>query len=84
MCYAVVEVRYSVDKGAPALKKIETKEALAREIKSLEQLGTVSQITVFLNHHKHKLVSQWTDELYKEPEAEAAPEKVVDKVKVGE
>jgi hypothetical protein len=72
MCYAVIEVRYSVDKDPPTLKKIETKEGLARVLKELEQIGTVSQVTVFLNHHKHKLVSQWTDELYKEPEAEAA------------
>lgn len=73
ICYAVIDIKYNLEKEPPLLKRIETKDALARELDQLEKIGTVASVTVYLNHHKHKLVSTWTDELYKEPTTDAAP-----------
>lgn len=73
MCYAVIDVKYSVDKEPATLKRIETKEDLTKELVQLERIGTVSSVTIYLNHHKHRLVANWIDELYKEPaQAEGA------------
>lgn len=74
MCYAVVEVKYNLDKEPNTLKKVESKEDLAKELANLEKMGTVSSATIYLNHHKHKLVANWVDELYKEPTAEPVVE----------
>lgn len=73
MCYAIIKIKYSVDKDPPTLKEIETKEDLAREQVQLERIGTVASITVYLNHHTHKLVSTWADELYREPDPTPTP-----------
>lgn len=66
MCHCVIEVKYKNDKN-PELKRVETKELLARAIADLEKLGTVEHIIVFYNHHTHRLVESWADEMYKEP-----------------
>lgn len=67
MCFAVIEVHYQNNSDRP-LKKIESKDALAKEILQLERIGTVSKVVVFHNHHAHNMVSSWVDEMYKEPE----------------
>jgi hypothetical protein len=82
MCFAVIEIKYNLEKEPPKLKKIETKELLTKELAQLEQIGTVESVTIYHNHHKHKLVKKWEDELYKEPVAEAEVAPVVHVVKV--
>lgn len=72
MCYAVIKVKYNLDKEAPSLKEMESKVQLEKELKQLESIGTVAEVTVFLNHHKHRMVKTWVDELYKEPENEVS------------
>lgn len=72
MCYAILEIKYTVDKQSAAIKKVASKAELDKEIRQLELLGTVARVTVFLNHHTRKLVSTWSDELYRDPVAAAA------------
>lgn len=67
MCHCIIEVKYNLDKEPAILKKIDSKDDLAKELLQLERVGTVASVTVYLNHHKHRLVSSWVDELYKEP-----------------
>jgi hypothetical protein len=68
MCFAVIEVKYKMDKEPSALKRIASKEALEKEQRALEQIGTVASVTTFYNHHTRRLVEAWQDEMYKEPE----------------
>mgnify|MGYP003329346970 CR=1 FL=1 len=44
-----------------------------KELIQLERLGTVSHVTVFTNHHTHRLTETWIDEMYREPVVEAPP-----------
>jgi hypothetical protein len=46
---------------------MDSKEALAKEMAQLERLGTVEKVTVFYNHHTHRLTETWVDEMYVEP-----------------
>lgn len=69
MCYAVVEVKLKND-NQRELKRLDSKDALAKALVQYERMGTVEKVTVFLNHHTHKLTEQWVDELYHEPQAE--------------
>jgi len=68
MCYAIIEVKLKNDKER-TLKRMESKELLSKELVQLERMGTVEKVTVFLNHHTHRLTETWVDEMYKEPEA---------------
>jgi hypothetical protein len=73
VCFAIIDVQYTVDKQPVVPKRVETKEQLTKEIEQLERLGTVAKVTVYLNHHTHRLVSSWSDELYREPTQEVTP-----------
>jgi len=68
MCYAIIEVKLKNDKER-TLKRMESKELLSKELVQLERMGTVEKVTVFLNHHTHRLTETWVDEMYKEPES---------------
>ena len=68
MCYAIVEVKLKND-NQRELKRIESKDALGKALVQYERMGTVEKVTVFLNHHQHRLTETWVDEMYKEPEA---------------
>jgi hypothetical protein len=70
MCHAIVEVKLKND-NQRELKRIESKDALAKALVQYERMGTVEKVTVFLNHHTHRLTETWVDEMYKEPEAAA-------------
>lgn len=70
MCYAIVEVKLKNDKER-SLKRMETKEQLTKDLIQLEKMGTVEKVTIFLNHHTHRLTETWVDEMYREPEGEA-------------
>ena len=67
MCYCILEVKLKND-NQRELKRIESKDALAKALVQYERMGTVEKVTVFLNHHTHKLTETWVDEMYKEPE----------------
>lgn len=67
MCYAIVEVKLKND-NQRELKRIESKDALAKALVQYERMGTVEKVTVFINHHTHRLTETWIDEMYKEPE----------------
>ncbi len=69
MCFCVVEIKYKSEKET-VLKRIANKEDLSKEINQLEKLETVASVTVFHNHHTHRLVESWNDELYVEPSTE--------------
>ena len=70
MCYAIIKVKYKKNTDTASLKEIKTKDELAKELVQQERMGTVESITVFLNHHCHKLTEAWSDELYQEPKTE--------------
>jgi hypothetical protein len=70
MCYAVVEVKLKNESNSGELKRIDSKEALAKALTQYERLGTIEKVTVFYNHHTHRLVEKWEDEMYKEPVVE--------------
>lgn len=70
MCHAIVEVKLKND-NQRELKRIESKDALAKALVQYERMGTVEKVTVFLNHHTHRLTETWVDEMYKEPEVVA-------------
>jgi hypothetical protein len=46
---------------------MDTKDSLAKELIQLERMGTVEKVTIFTNHHTHRLTEAWVDEMYKEP-----------------
>lgn len=71
MCFAVIEVKLKSDKER-TLKRIESRDQLAKELRQLERMGTVEKVTVFYNHHTHKLTETWVDEMYHEPEQATA------------
>ena len=70
MCYAILEVKIKNDSNRDPLKRIDSKEDLAKALVQYERMGTVEKVTVFLNHHAHKLTEAWVDELYHEPVVE--------------
>lgn len=73
MCYAIIEVKLKNEKTSSVsgdLRRIDSKETLAKELVQLERLGTVEKITIFTNHHTHRLTEAWVDEMYTEPVAE--------------
>lgn len=67
MCYSILEIKLKND-NQRELKRIESKDALAKALVQYERMGTVEKVTVFLNHHTHRLTETWVDEMYKEPE----------------
>lgn len=78
MCYAVIEVKLKNEKTSAIsgdLRKIDSKEALSKELVQLERIGTVEKVTVFYNHHTHRLTEAWVDEMYVEPVVEVVREK---------
>ena len=42
-------------------------------------MGTVEAVTVFYNHHTHRLVESWQDEMYAEKTAEEANQAILQK-----
>jgi len=74
MCYAVLEVKLKNESNSGELKRVESKEALAKALTQYERLGTIEKVTVFLNHHTHRLTETWVDEMYKEPTIELSGE----------
>lgn len=75
MCFAVLEVKLKNESKSGELKRVESKEALVKALTQYERLGTIEKVTVFYNHHTHRLTETWVDELYKEPEV-APPQAV--------
>ena len=69
MCFAIIEVSFTNTKERD-LKRMDSKDALSKQLVQLERMGTVDKVVVFYNHHTHKLTQTWVDELYHEPVAE--------------
>ncbi len=73
MCvFAVIDVKFK-NSSDRDLRRIDTRERLAKELLQLEKLGTVESVTVFHNHHTHRLTEAWADEMYREPVPDVLP-----------